>query len=293
MKAVIPAAGLGTRFLPATKSAPKEMLPLLDRPAIQYVVEEAIQSGCDDILIVTGRTKRAIEDHFDLNVELEHFSNGHAEDLRSVQEIASLADIHFIRQREPLGLGHAVYQAKKHIGNEPFVVLLGDDITFSEPRCTQQLIDRYKETGEMVVAVEKIRPEQTTSYGVIDVETQADGRLGHIRDLVEKPGPERAPSDYGIIGRYLLGPEIFEAIRRTRPGKGGEVQLTDALRLARLRSPINALLFEGERFDLGNKMEWLKTNIAVAYMREDYREELMAYIKTLDERHLRNVEVPI
>lgn len=295
MKAVIPAAGLGTRFLPATKSAPKEMLPLLDKPAIQYVVEEAVKSGCDDILIITGRTKRAIEDHFDLNIELEHYAatNGHKSTIKSVQEIAALADIHFIRQKEPLGLGHAVYQARKHIGDEPFAVLLGDDITFSDRPATQQLIEQYQDVHASVVAVEKVPPERTDAYGIVDVE-ENDGRLKRIRHLVEKPAPEEAPSDLGILGRYVLTPEIFEAIRRTRPGKGGEIQLTDALHLLQQKEPLYAYAFEGRRFDLGNKMDWLKTNVEVALMREDYREEFLLFLERLILRpkNDRKIEVP-
>jgi UTP--glucose-1-phosphate uridylyltransferase len=268
------------------------MLPLLDRPAIQYVVEEAVASGCDDILIITGRTKRAIEDHFDLNIELEHYAshNGSGSAVRSVQEIAGLADIHFIRQKEPLGLGHAVYQARKHVGDEPFAVLLGDDITFSKRPCTAQLIEGYEETRSSVVAVEHIPSDRATAYGVVDIEPM-QGRLARIRGLVEKPAPSDAPSDLGILGRYVLTPGIFEALRRTRPGAKGEIQLTDALHLLRSRESVYAYAFEGRRFDLGNKMDWLKTNVEVALMREDYRDELLRFLEDIVLHRRQSVEV--
>lgn len=258
------------------------MLPLLDKPAIQYVVEEAVASGCDDILIITGRTKRAIEDHFDLNIELEHYAqhNGHEAAVRSVQEIAALADIHFIRQKEPLGLGHAIYQARKHIGNEPFAVLLGDDVTFSDTPCTAQLLQQYQEVQSSVVAVEPVPRERTTAYGMVDI-GDSHGRLHKIKGLVEKPAPADAPSNLGILGRYILTPTIFEALRRTRPGKGGEIQLTDALQLMRAKESIYAYAFEGRRFDLGNKMDWLRTNIEVALMRDDYRDELLTFLEKI------------
>lgn len=296
MKAVIPAAGLGTRFLPLTKNSPKEMLPLLGKPAIQYVVEEAVDSGCDDILIITGRGKTSIEDHFDRAVELEHHlkEDGKNEDLERVREIADLADIHYIRQKEPLGLGHAVLCAKKHVGDEPFAVLLGDDIVFSETPCTKQLFDRYEETGSSVIAVERITPEQAPSYGVVDVDRPTDGgRLQRIDDLVEKPAPEDAPSDMGILGRYVLTPEIFEDIEQTSPGVKGEIQLTDALRRLRKRQDLYAYDFEGKRYDLGNKMDWLKTNIEVSMMDDRYREEIQPFIRALLERKDDGLELPL
>lgn len=283
MKAVIPAAGAGTRFLPLTKNSPKEMLPLLDKPAIQYVVEEAVQSGCDDILIVTGRGKRAIEDHFDRSIELEHMlvKNGDTEAMRNVQQIANLADIHYIRQKEPLGLGHAVMCAKRHIGDEPFVVLLGDDIVFSDVPCTKQLIEQYDARRASMIAVEKITPQQAPSYGVVKP-GKREGRLLGIDTLVEKPAPHEAPSDLGILGRYVLTPGIFEALARTPPGKKGEIQLTDALRILAEKESIFAYEFEGRRFDLGNKMDWLKTNIEVALMRKEFRDEMRSFLRGLD-----------
>ena len=283
MKAVIPAAGAGTRFLPLTKNSPKEMLPLLDKPAIQYVVEEAVQSGCDDILIITGRGKRAIEDHFDRAVELEHVlqRSGDAEGLRGIQQIANLADIHYIRQKEPLGLGHAVMCARKHVGNEPFAVLLGDDIVFSDVPCTKQLIDQHVRTRESVIAVERIPREKSPSYGVVSVGGTPGDRLRPIEDLVEKPSPADAPSDLGILGRYVLTPAVFDAIERTAPGKKGEIQLTDALRHVREKERLLAYEFEGRRFDLGNKMDWLKTNVEVALMRKDFRDEFRPFLDAL------------
>lgn len=287
MKAVIPAAGLGTRFLPVTKNSPKEMLPLLDKPAIQYVVEEAVAAGCDDILIITGRGKRTIEDHFDKAFELEHVlkENGQPEALRSIQEIADLADIHYVRQKEPLGLGHAILCAERHVGDEPFAVLLGDDVVFGETPCTAQLVEQFEEAGERsVVAVERIRPEQAPLYGVVDVDGDSDGasadsRLLPILDLVEKPAPKDAPSDLGILGRYVLTPAVFDALKETPPGHGGEVQLTDALRLLRKEEELYAYAFVGKRYDLGNKMDWLKTNVEVALMHPAFRDEFRAFLK--------------
>lgn len=283
MKAVIPAAGNGTRFLPLTKNSPKEMLPLIDKPAIQYVVEEAVQSGCDDILVITGRGKRAIEDHFDRSIELEHALEraGDHESLRIVREVANLADIHYIRQKEPLGLGHAILCAKKHIGDEPFVVLLGDDIVFSDVPCTKQLVEQHARTGRSVIAVESIAREKAPFYGVVKPSAHREGRLFPIEDLVEKPAPADAPSDLGILGRYVLTPAIFDALEHTPPGKKGEVQLTDGLRLMREREMLYAYEFEGHRYDLGNKLDWLKTNVEVALMRKEYAEEMRIFLAGL------------
>jgi UTP--glucose-1-phosphate uridylyltransferase len=289
MKAVIPAAGAGTRFLPLTKNSPKEMLPLVDKPAIQHVVEEAVASGCDDILIVTGRGKRAIEDHFDRSIELEQLLEraSDTEGLRTVREIADLADIHYIRQKEPLGLGHAVLAARRHIGDEPFAVLLGDDIVISEIPCTKQLIQQFEQVGRSVVAVERIAPEQTRSYGMVRTGAADDrGRLFAIEDLVEKPTPAEAPSNLGILGRYVLTPRIFDALERTPPGKRGEIQLTDGLRILRASERIYAYESIGRRFDLGNKVEWLKANLEVALMRKEYADEMRAFMARLvDARH--------
>jgi UTP--glucose-1-phosphate uridylyltransferase len=259
------------------------MLPLLDKPAIQYVVEEAVHSGFDDILIITGRGKRAIEDHFDRNPELEVFLERHEKngDLRSVQQIADMADLHYIRQKEPLGLGHAVYQARKHVGNEPFAVLLGDDVVFSDVSCIRQLWHVHEQTQGSVVAVERVPPERLSAYGVVQLNGALGRRLHRIVDLVEKPAPAQAPSDLGILGRYVLTPGIFDALKRTPPGRNGETQLTDALRILCRREDVYAYAFEGRRYDLGNKMDWLKTNVEVALMRADYAPEFRRFLHRL------------
>ena len=284
-KAVIPAAGLGTRFLPITKNSPKEMLPLVDKPAIQYVVEEAVASGIDDIIIITGRGKRAIEDHFDKAFELEWTLrlNNNLEALEEIERISHLADIHYIRQKEPLGLGHAILCAKKHIGDDAFAVLLGDDIVFSDVPCTKQLIDQYEKQRASIIAVEHVPPDRIESYGVVkvtDAKTE-DELLYGVEDLVEKPEKEEAPSDLGILGRYILTPEIFDCLEQTKPGVGNEIQLTDALRLLTKNNEqaVYAYEFNGRRYDLGNKLEWLKTTFDVALSRADLKEELLRHIK--------------
>ena len=240
MKCVIPAAGLGTRFLPATKNSPKEMLPLVDKPAIQYVVEEAVQSGIDDIIIVTGRGKQAIEDHFDIAVELEHVlkENKEKRKLKQIRKISELADIQYVRQKKALGLGHAILCAKKHVGNEPFAVLLGDDIVFSKKPCTKQLIDKYKKYKSSVIAVEKVPKNRIEAYGIIKYGKPVEEKLYPILDLVEKPKLAKAPSNLGILGRYILTPEIFSCIEKTKKGYGGEIQLTDALKLLKEKHTI-------------------------------------------------------
>ena len=282
-KAVIPAAGLGTRFLPITKNSPKEMLPLVDKPAIQYVVEEAVASGIDDILIITGRGNRTIEDHFDKAFELEWVlkNKNDYRALEEIERISNLADIHYIRQKEALGLGHAILCAKKHIGEEAFAVLLGDDIVFSDVPCTKQLIKQYGKQRASIIAVEHVPLDKIESYGVVkvsDVETE-DEHLYRVEDLIEKPKREEAPSDLGILGRYILTPEIFDCIARTKPGVGNEIQLTDALRILSKEDAVYAYEFYGRRYDLGNKMEWLKTTFDVALNREEFKGELLAYIK--------------
>ena len=281
MKAVIPAAGLGTRFLPATKNSPKEMLPLVDKPAIQYVVEEAVASGIRDIVIITGRGKRAIEDHFDHNFELEQVleQKGDKRQLEEMRRIAEMADIHYVRQRETKGLGHAILCARNHIGDEPFAVLLGDDVVFSREPCTKQLIDRYRRHRTSVIAVEPVPPERIEAYGVVAVGDAVEPGLFPIHTLVEKPKREEAPSDLGILGRYVLTPEIFDALERTPPGRNGEIQLTDALRILREEQAMYACSFMGKRYDLGDKLEWLKTNVEVALMRDEYREPFMAFLR--------------
>jgi len=283
MKAVIPSAGLGTRFLPATKAQPKEMLPIVDKPTIQFVVEEAINSGIDDILIVTGRGKRAIEDHFDRSFELEYVleTQGKSELLKKVREISDIADIHYVRQKDRLGLGHAILCAKDHVGNNPFAVLLGDTIVESEIPCTKQMIELYKEYKGSIIAVEKVPRDRISSYGIVDCE-EIDNSVYKIRDLVEKPSPEEAPSDLGIIGRYILTPEIFNCLEKTNPGKDGEIQLTDALRLLKEIQPIYAYRFIGKRYDIGNKFDYLKASIEYALRNQELRDEFRKYLRDLN-----------
>jgi len=283
MKAVIPAAGLGTRFLPATKSQPKEMLPLVDKPSIQFVVEECVASGVDDILIITGRGKRAIEDHFDRSVELEEvLEDGGRSDLKEMVEgIAEMVDIHYIRQKEALGLGHAILRAEKHVGDEAFAVLLGDDIVFSKTPCTKQLFDMYDEYGSSIIAVEKVPKSRISSYGVIDPADNVRG-LHRIRDLVEKPKADKAPSDLGIIGRYVLTSGIFDELKKTKKGAGGEIQLTDGLRLLNKKQAMYGWEFEGVRYDLGNKYEYMKASIEYGIIHPEIGSKLREYLSRLD-----------
>ncbi|MBU2560259.1 UTP--glucose-1-phosphate uridylyltransferase GalU [archaeon] len=281
MKAVIPAAGYGTRFLPATKAQPKEMLPVYDKPTIQYVVEEAVASGIDDILIIIGRGKRAIEDHFDRSIELELSLKNSQKDeyLKEIIDISELADIHFIRQKEQKGLGDAVYTARKYVGDEPFCVLLGDTVTVSETPCTKQLIDIYNKHQGSVIAVEKVKKEEIERYGIVKGES-IDGVL-KITGVVEKPKFEDAPSDLGIIGRYLLTPEIFDCIKKTKRGSGGEIQLTDGIGLLKDMQDVYAYEFKGKRYDIGTKLDWLKSSIEIALQRDDIGDELLDYLKEL------------
>ncbi len=283
MKAVIPAAGLGTRFLPATKSQPKEMLPLVDKPSIQYVVEECVAAGIDDILIITGRGKRAIEDHFDRSVELEEDldAQGKAELKRVVENIADLVDIHYIRQKKALGLGHAILRSKKHIGNETFSVLLGDDLVFGAKPTIGQLMEVHEQRGGSVIALERFPKETISNYGVIDG-VDVGGGVHKISDLIEKPNPEDAPTDLGIIGRYLLEPEIFTYLEKTPKGKGNEIQLTDAMKLHCDVSDYWGLEFEGLRYDLGNKLDFLKATVEVGLVHDEVGDEFTKYLTNLD-----------
>jgi UTP--glucose-1-phosphate uridylyltransferase len=284
-KAVIPAAGLGTRFLPATKAQPKEMLPLLDKPSIQYVVEEAVRAGLTQILIVTGRGKRSIEDHFDRSLELEHFleEKGKFDELKRVREISDMAEIHYIRQKDPMGLGHAVSVAEAFVGGEPFAVLLGDDImTDSHPLLTEML-DVYERYGRSLLAVTEVALEDVELYGVISPEFLED-RLARVLSIVEKPSPEEAPSNLAAIGRYVLTPEIFDSLRATSPGKGGEIQLTDAINLLAQEQAVYAWIFEGGRFDVGNKLDYLRATIEIAIDREDLGEEFRAFLVDIVQR---------
>ncbi len=284
-KAVIPAAGLGTRFLPATKAQPKEMLPIVDKPAIQYVVEEAIRSGLEDILIITGRGKRTIEDHFDRSFELEYVleTKGKFDELKEVREISDLGTIHYIRQRDPLGLGHAVAVAEDHVAGEPFAVLLGDDIMTRESTLLQEMLRVHERYGRSVIAVQEVARDEIELYGSIQPEFVED-RLARVLSIVEKPRPEEAPSNLAAIGRYVLTPEIFQALRETGPGRGGEIQLTDAINLLAQEQAVYAYVFEDGRFDVGNKLDYLKATIELAIDREDIGEGLRAYLADLVQR---------
>ncbi|MDR2545418.1 MAG: UTP--glucose-1-phosphate uridylyltransferase GalU [Methanobrevibacter sp.] len=279
MKCVIPAAGLGTRFLPVTKAQPKEMLPVYDRPTIQYVIEEAIASGVDDILIVTGKGKRSIEDHFDRSFELEESlkESGKFDLLKTVEEISNLADIYYIRQKKQKGLGDAIYCAKKHIGDEPFAVMLGDIITKSDVPCTKQLIDLSQKHDSSVIAVEKVPNEKVERYGIIGG-TEVSEDVYKVDTLVEKPKVNEAPSNLAIMGRYVLYPELFDHIENTELGVGGEIQLTDAM--AKLDS-MHANVFNGRSYDIGNKIDWLKTSIEFALEDNESKGILLDYIQEM------------
>lgn len=282
-KAIIPAAGLGTRFLPATKAMPKEMLPIIDKPGIQYIVEEAVASGIEDILIVTGKGKRAIEDHFDSYYELEQvlLQKGKLDLLSQVQYASDLTDIHYIRQKEARGLGHAIWCARKFIGNEPFAVLLGDDIVQSETPCLKQMMDIYGQVQSSVLAVKQVPRDEVSRYGIVDPDGRVNGdeRLMKVRTVVEKPHADKAPSDIAIIGRYILTPAIFELLETQDVGAGGEIQLTDAIfRLMRDES-VYAYQFEGTRYDTGEKLGYLKTIIDFALARPDLKDEIGAYMR--------------
>ncbi len=281
-KAIIPAAGLGTRFLPATKAMPKEMLPIVDKPTIQYIVEEAIASGIEDIIIVTGKGKRAIEDHFDHAFELEQnlFEKGKIDLLNKVQQSSRMADIHYIRQKEPKGLGHAVWCARKFIGDEPFAVLLGDDIVQSDKPCLKQLIEQYEETGSSVIGVQTVPDDQTSRYGIVDPTTQI-GRLYGVQNFVEKPAPGEAPSNLAIMGRYVLSPEIFNYLDKHEKGSGGEIQLTDAIQKLNTFQRVFAYDFEGTRYDVGEKLGFISTTLEFALKDKDIHDSLLQELERL------------
>lgn len=279
-KAVIPAAGLGTRFLPVTKSMPKEMLPIIDKPAIHYVVEEAVDSGIDDILLITGRGKRAIEDYFDdapeLRIHLE--KHGKSQQLEDLQRISRFEGIHFIRQREPKGLGDAVLCAEKHCGDDPFAVLLGDDIMKDQTPCTKQLIDIYERTGSSVIAIQKVPYEDLSKYGIVKGKNCGENLL-LLDDIVEKPHPGDAPSHFGSIGRYIFTPALFSCLKKTSKGTGGEIQLTDAIRLLMKEEDVYAYYYPGKRFDIGDKMGYIETIIDYALEDLTMREQLHSFLK--------------
>ncbi|UCG68580.1 MAG: UTP--glucose-1-phosphate uridylyltransferase GalU [Thermoplasmata archaeon] len=282
MKVVIPAAGLGTRLLPATKAQPKEMLPVVDKPAIQYVVEEALDSGIRDILIITGRGKRAIEDHFDKSVELEYIleKSGKSEELSEIRRISDMGNIFYIRQKEQLGLGHAVLCAKEHINDEPFAVMLGDDLIVNDKPCIRQLLDVFEKKKTSVIAVEQVPQEKVHKYGIIK-EKQIEENLYEIEDIIEKPSKEEAPSNIATIGRYVFTPGIFECLENTGPGVGGEIQLTDAIKGLLSSEKVYAYKFSGSRYDIGSKLDWIKATVELSIKKSDMKDSLTEFLKEI------------
>src|SRR6267143_2405265 len=281
MKTVIPAAGLGTRFLPLTKEQPKEMLPVVDRPAIHWVVEEAIAAGATDILIITGREKRVIEDYFDGSSHWDRYLKGtenHAA-MQSIAELSSKADIHYIRQKEPRGLGDAILQAQKHVGLEPFLVILGDTINVGNPTVARQVWEAFEKIEHAIIAVEDVRREKVADYGIVEPGEWIDDRTVKVKDLVEKPEPSEAPSTIGIAGTYVLPPSIFAALRITPAGRNGEIQLTDGLRLLLQSEPIYGFRFNGRRYDIGTKMDWFRTHVELTLLNKDFREPALRYLR--------------
>jgi UTP--glucose-1-phosphate uridylyltransferase len=287
-KAVVPAAGLGTRFLPATKATPKEMLPVVDKPAIQYVVEEAVTAGLDDVLLITGRSKRSIEDHFDRAYELEEAltAKGDTEGLALVRESSDLANVHYVRQGVPLGLGHAVLCAAQHVGHEPFAVLLGDDFIHPDDGLLQRMIEVRAQYGGTVLALMEVDPDQVSHYGCAAIESTDGDDVVTVTDLIEKPEPDDAPSNWILIGRYVCDPSVFDVLRETRPGRGGEIQLTDALKVLAHRDPadgngggVHGVLFRGRRYDTGNKIDYLRTVVQFACERPDIAGEFVPWLR--------------
>ncbi|MES9683054.1 UTP--glucose-1-phosphate uridylyltransferase [Bacillus sp. AFS001701] len=285
-KAIIPAAGLGTRFLPATKAMPKEMLPIVDKPTIQYIVEEAIESGIEDIIIVTGKGKRAIEDHFDYSFELEQslLDKGKYDLLSEVQKSSQLVDIHYIRQKEPKGLGHAIWCARKFIGNEPFAVLLGDDIVQADKPCLSQMINKYNRYNSSILGVQTVPHNEVSRYGIVGG-VQIGTGFHKIKNLVEKPSQEEAPSNLAIMGRYVLSPKIFEILNELKPGAGGEIQLTDAIAELNHLEAVYAYEFEGTRYDVGEKLGFIKTITEFALQRDDLRDDLLNYLTSIIDKN--------
>ncbi|WFA10473.1 UTP--glucose-1-phosphate uridylyltransferase GalU [Tissierella sp. Yu-01] len=281
-KAIIPAAGLGTRFLPATKAQPKEMLPIVDKPTLQYIIEEAVKSGIEEILIITGRNKKSIEDHFDKSIELELELEraGKLELLEEVRQISDMVNIHYIRQKEPKGLGNAIYCAKSFIGNEPFAVLLGDDIVYSKEPCLKQMIEVYNQYKTTILGVQEVPAEDVNKYGIVDAKLIED-RIYKVKGLVEKPNVEDAPSNIAILGRYIINPDIFEILEHTQPGKNGEIQLTDGLKALAQKEAMYAYSFEGQRYDVGEKIGFLKATVEFALRREDLKDGFMEYLKAI------------
>lgn len=291
-KAIIPAAGLGTRFLPATKAQPKEMLPIVDKPTLQYIIEEAVESGIEEILIITGRNKKSIEDHFDKSVELELELEKKGKDdlLQEVRKISDMVNIHYIRQKEPKGLGHAIYCAKSFIGKEPFAVLLGDDIVHGEKPCLKQMIEIYDEYKTTVLGVQEVAEEDINKYGIVEGKHIEDN-VYKVKDLIEKPDPKEAPSNIAILGRYVINPAIFDILEHTQPGKGGEIQLTDALKELAHKEAMYAYIFDGRRYDVGDKQGFLEATVEFALRREDLRKEFLRYLVGVVEREGKGVAV--
>ncbi|EEA84702.1 UTP--glucose-1-phosphate uridylyltransferase [Peptacetobacter hiranonis DSM 13275] len=285
-KAVIPAAGLGTRFLPATKAQPKEMLPIVDKPTLQYIIEEAVASGIEEILIITGRNKKSIEDHFDKSVELElELENkGKKELLEIVQNISNMINIHYIRQKEPRGLGDAIYCARHFIGDEPFAVMLGDDIVDNKVPCLKQLMDAYDEYRTTILGVQKVAKEDTNKYGIIDAKFIED-RVYKVKDLVEKPDSDKAPSNIAILGRYIITPEIFDILSDLPPGKGDEIQLTDALKELSKKEAMYAYDFEGRRYDVGDKLGFLEATVDFALKRDELKDGFIDYLRDVCKKY--------
>ena len=282
-KAIIPAAGLGTRFLPATKAQPKEMLPIVDKPTLQYIIEECVASGIEEILIITGRNKKSIEDHFDRSVELEMEleKSGKEEMLKMVREISDMVNIHFIRQKEPRGLGHAILCAKTFVGNEPFAVLLGDDVVYNDNKpCLKQLIDCYEEYKTSVLGVQTVEAQDVNKYGIVGG-LHIEDRVYKVKNLIEKPAVEEAPSNVAILGRYIITPKIFEILENTKPGKGNEIQLTDALLELIKHEAMYAYDFEGRRYDVGDKLGFLQATVEYALRKEELRDGFIEYLKTI------------
>ena len=281
-KAVIPAAGLGTRFLPATKAQPKEMLPIIDTPTIQYVVQEAIDSGIDDILIISGKGKRAIEDHFDRNTELEHIleQKGESDLATSISRIGEMANIHYIRQKQLNGLGDAIYYARQHTGDEPFVVMLGDTINDAVIPVTQQLIDIYNQYHQTIIAVERVPLDKIQMYGIVSGDEVSE-RVYKVNQLIEKPRPTQTRSNLAVAGRYILTPTIYSMLEKVKPGKNNEIQLTDAIQLLLQRESVYAFIFEGKRYDVGNKLDYLKTTVEMALKREEFAGQFLDFLKSI------------
>ena len=291
-KAVIPAAGLGTRFMPATKALPKEMLPIVDKPTIQYIIEEAVASGIEEILIITGRNKSTIENHFDRNIELEMTLEAAGKDdlLELSHEATNLANIHYIRQKEPLGLGHAILKAKSFIGDEPFAVLLGDDVVVSKQPCLGQLIHAYEEKQATILGCQSVRDEDVSKYGIADA-VDIGNRMAKVSGLVEKPKLEEAPSNLAILGRYVITPKVFHYLETQTPGAGGEIQLTDALQKLAQDEEMYTYDFKGTRYDVGNKMGFISATLEFALRRDDLRDDVLAYLNGLMTDPLKNIEV--